>query len=636
LTIALAVGEGGTGGTTAGAARTSLGAAASGANADITSLTGLTTALAVGEGGTGATTTAAARTSLGAAASGANADITSLTGLTIALAVSEGGTGGTTASAARTSLGAAASGANTDITSLTGLTVALAVSEGGTGAATASAGTIFGNFGSSTSAPAFNSPGSNNQIIGVVNSGSGLEWKSISAGSNITVTPASGSITIAFSNPLTTLGDTVYGGSSGALTRLAGTTSSTKHFLTQTGSGSASAAPAWGTLATTDLPSSVVTSTGNLSPLFTSSIASQALSFSLSNAGAGTIFGNFSTSSAAPSYQSSGSANQVLGVQTGGSGLEFKTIAAGANVTVTNTAGEITIAAAASGSFPLINQCRLYGMPSSSGASPNNCYTDTSSSGTSTLYFGPCPDKGNSLFLYSSGAWGRIAVSEVNIGVSALSTNTYDVYVYNNGGSVAIDTLVGWSGGSPPTRDIDTTSGVLVKHGDSTRLYVGSVQVISGIIYSFTGYRGIWNAYNRVQAPISAYISTADWTYSGGWRNADGNSSYGGAIIGVVTGMQIEPVNLVRFSKGPDTSYTIAGLIGIAVDGTNPTPSTGTQGVGGEMFATSYTAGGIVTVAVPFTNAQIGVHTYQAIEYGGGSCAFWGGIYGGMFGTTFC
>jgi hypothetical protein len=40
------------------------GAAASGANADITSMTGLTTALSVAQGGTGATTAAAARTAL--------------------------------------------------------------------------------------------------------------------------------------------------------------------------------------------------------------------------------------------------------------------------------------------------------------------------------------------------------------------------------------------------------------------------------------------------------------------------------------------------------------------------------------------------------------------------------------------
>lgn len=50
----------------------------------------------VAQGGTGATTPAGARTNLGAAASGANSDITSLTGLTTPLPVSEGGTGTTT------------------------------------------------------------------------------------------------------------------------------------------------------------------------------------------------------------------------------------------------------------------------------------------------------------------------------------------------------------------------------------------------------------------------------------------------------------------------------------------------------------------------------------------------------------
>jgi hypothetical protein len=49
----LRVTKGGTGAATAGAARTSLGAAASGANSDITSLSGLTTVLSQAQGGTG-------------------------------------------------------------------------------------------------------------------------------------------------------------------------------------------------------------------------------------------------------------------------------------------------------------------------------------------------------------------------------------------------------------------------------------------------------------------------------------------------------------------------------------------------------------------------------------------------------
>lgn len=86
-------------GTTVGATTPSTGAfttlsASSTANfATIASGTWNGTAIGVTYGGTGATTAAGARTNLGAAASGANSDITSLSGLTTPLSAPQGGTG---------------------------------------------------------------------------------------------------------------------------------------------------------------------------------------------------------------------------------------------------------------------------------------------------------------------------------------------------------------------------------------------------------------------------------------------------------------------------------------------------------------------------------------------------------------
>lgn len=69
----LAVANGGTGATSASTARSNLSAAASGANSDITSLSGLTTALSIAQGGTGATTAAAALSALGGLSTSASA-----------------------------------------------------------------------------------------------------------------------------------------------------------------------------------------------------------------------------------------------------------------------------------------------------------------------------------------------------------------------------------------------------------------------------------------------------------------------------------------------------------------------------------------------------------------------------------
>jgi hypothetical protein len=48
-------------------------------------------------------------------------------------------------------------------------------------------------------------------------------------------------------------GDTLYASATNTLSKLAGNTTTTKNFLTQTGTGSASAAPAWGTISSGDV-----------------------------------------------------------------------------------------------------------------------------------------------------------------------------------------------------------------------------------------------------------------------------------------------------------------------------------------------------------------------------------------------
>ena len=64
-------------------------------------------------------------------------------------------------------------------------------------------------------------------------------------------------------NPMTTSGDTVYGGTAGAFTRLAGDTSNTRKFYREQSAGGVAQPPAWDTIQAGDVPTLNQSTTGN-------------------------------------------------------------------------------------------------------------------------------------------------------------------------------------------------------------------------------------------------------------------------------------------------------------------------------------------------------------------------------------
>ena len=145
-------------------------------------------------------------------------------------------------------------------------------------------------------------------------------------------------------SPMTTLGDIIFENNTPSATRLPGNTSATKKFLTQTGTGAVSAAPAWGTISGSDVTGSALTiGTADPNVIITlggtpSTALLQPASITMSWSG------TLATSRGGTGLGSIGSANQILGVNNGATGLEYKTVTAGSGITVTNTSGAITIA----------------------------------------------------------------------------------------------------------------------------------------------------------------------------------------------------------------------------------------------------------------------------------------------------
>jgi hypothetical protein len=79
---------------------------------------------------------------------------------------------------------------------------------------------------------------------GVTGALSGSDWSTFSA---------------KLTSPMTASGDLIYGGASGAATALLGNITATKKFLSQTGTGSVSAAPSWSVVSASDVGLSAVT-----------------------------------------------------------------------------------------------------------------------------------------------------------------------------------------------------------------------------------------------------------------------------------------------------------------------------------------------------------------------------------------
>ncbi|MGO9813378.1 MAG: hypothetical protein ACLP53_21760 [Isosphaeraceae bacterium] len=164
--------------------------------------------------------------------------------------------------------------------------------------------------------------GAADQLLGVQHTGGGLEYKTLTAGTNITSTPAAGSITIAST------------ASGGGLTSVGLST------------------PSWLTVSNSPL-----TTNGTLAvSATTGETANQVLATPNGSSGAlglrsivAADLPTVPTSGGGTGLTSIGTADQVLGVAHTGGALEYKTLNAGANITITDAAGQITIASSGTG-----------------------------------------------------------------------------------------------------------------------------------------------------------------------------------------------------------------------------------------------------------------------------------------------
>ncbi len=204
--------------------------------------------------------------------------------------------------------------------------------------------------------------------------------------------------------------------------------------------------------------------------------------------------------------------------------------------------------------------------------------SDVSGVSAVTLYY--TPFKSNKAPLYVNGAWRNIAFSELNLSLAAYAASTvFDVFLYvKNDGSLALESLA-WASSGAGTSTRATVlvyqDGLLVKSGDATRLYLGTIMTTPtiGQTEDSVSRRLVWNYYNRVERKLVAVgvVTASGHIYNvAAWRAKLANTTVGQARVEIVVGVQesdsveAEEVGYIHCS-----SYTASNPVGSVGIGLN-------------------------------------------------------------------
>lgn len=226
------------------------------------------------------------------------------------------------------------------------------------------------------------------------------------------------------------------------------------------------------------------------------------------------------------------------------------------------------------------------------------------------------PYHGNRIALYDgSSTWNIRTFTEITIALGTITSGRpYDIFCYDNSGTVACDSPVAWTSGTARATALTTQDGVLVKTGATTRRYIGTFYTTSTTTTEDSyAKRYLWNYYNRVPRPMRAATETTDsWNYiSTTWRQANANTAN---QLNFVIGWAEVPVTANVMATASNNPGSQLGYVNLGYDATNAiaTGALNNVFVGGNGLKGAYVASLYIIPAV-------GVHFIAWIESGDGS-----------------
>lgn len=237
--------------------------------------------------------------------------------------------------------------------------------------------------------------------------------------------------------------------------------------------------------------------------------------------------------------------------------------------------------------------------------------------GKTTVYLTPCG--GKDIALYDNGSpdgwYGFTMTGDVNVAVPATTNTNYDVFVYNNSGTLTLE-AVAWSSDTARATALVLQDGVLVKSGATNKRYAGSFRTTtsSGQTEDSALKRYLWNYYHRRRKNLQNDVERTDtWSYNtGSWRQANNNAAN---QLNFLVGVSEDIISASAMGIS-SCSASSAGRIGIGLDSSTANSA---RIVGYSQVGTATDQGIQQLTAFYRDYPGVGYHSLRWLEFGGGA-----------------
>ena len=245
-------------------------------------------------------------------------------------------------------------------------------------------------------------------------------------------------------------------------------------------------------------------------------------------------------------------------------------------------------------------------------------------SAATTLYY--LPYRGNATAIYTGSVWTQVALGSGGYSLSlagVVSGSVYDVYLDYNGGAPQLGLSAAWTNTTTRATALVAQDGVWCV-GINTRRYLGTIYgSAAGQVSDTLVLRGVWNYANRVERKLLRNDTTANWTYSGSWRQANGGGPAPGNHVMVVVGVSEEPTT-IQTQECFNCTVNLYGSVGIGRGNATPIQEIGSY------FYNGASSNGVSFAQATFKDYNnLGLNDYWWLEYTNGSVGCTAGPVGG-------